>query len=104
MEDDIVTVHRSQGREWDVVLFSVTDCFDEKYLTDTVKNRQALKLINTAVSRAKKMLVIIGDAEDWKGKPNQLISELFAVGTEIFPEEIISESLQLDSGSDQFVG
>ena len=29
------------------------------------------------------MLVLIGDAEDWKGKPGQLISELFSVGTEI---------------------
>ena len=104
MEEDIVTVHRSQGREWDVVLFSVTDCFEEKYLTDTVRNLQALKLINTAVSRAKKMLVLIGDAEDWKGKPGQLISELFAVGTEIVPEERLSESLRLDSGPDEFSG
>ncbi len=94
MEDDIVTVHQSQGREWDIVLFSVTDCFGEKHFTDTVYNAQALKLINTAVSRARKMLVLVGDAEDWKGKPGQLISELFAVGTEITPRERIVETLQ----------
>ena len=103
MEDDIVTVHQSQGREWDIVLFSVTDAFDEKHFTDTVKNQQALKLINTAVSRAKRVLVIIGDAEDWKGKPGQLISELFAVGTEITPRERIAQSLQKQLDMDEFL-
>lgn len=98
MEDDIVTVHQSQGREWDIVLFSVTDAFDEMYFTNSRK-QEALKLINTAVSRAKKMLVLIGDADDWKGKNGQMISELFAVGTEISEKERIAEMVMEQGGT-----
>ena len=94
MEDDIVTVHQSQGREWDIVLFSITDRFDEKHFTDTLRNPQALRLINTAVSRARKMLVLIGDEDDWKGRGGQLISELFAVSTEISEKENLVRLLQ----------
>lgn len=90
MEEDIVTVHQSQGREWDIVLFSVTDCFNEMYFTNSRK-KEAVKLINTAVSRARKMLILIGDADDWKGKYGQLISELFAVGTEISAKEKVAD-------------
>ena len=103
MEDDIVTVHQSQGREWDIVLFSVTDCFAEAHFTDTVRTPQALKLINTAVSRAKKMLILVGDAEDWKGKNGQLISELFAVGTEIGTKDQLIEKARLMEQPDEFV-
>ena len=102
MEDDIVTVHQSQGREWDIVLFSVTDCFDEMYFTNCRKP-ESLKLINTAVSRAKKMLILIGDADDWKCKPGQLISELFAVGEEISAKEQIVETARLLEQGDEFV-
>ncbi len=103
MVDDIVTVHQSQGREWDIVLFSVTDCFNEAHFTDTVHTPQALKLINTAVSRAKKMLILVGDAEDWKGRNGQLISELFAVGKEIEAKEKLIESVRLMEQPDEFV-
>ena len=103
MEDDIVTVHRSQGREWDIVLFSVTDAFNEKHFTDTVRNPHAKKLINTAVSRAKKMLVLVGDAEDWKGKTGQLLSELFAVGKEIEPKEKIVAMVRAEDKNEEFI-
>ena len=53
MDDDIVTVHGSQGREWDVVIFSV--------------------------SRARKTLILVGDAAEWKRRPGQLLSELFEI-------------------------
>ena len=89
--------------EWDIVLFSVTDVFDEAHFTDTVRNSQAKKLINTAVSRAKKMLVLVGDAEDWKGRPGQLISELFAVGTEIDTKEKIVKMVQESEPEDVFL-
>ena len=85
MDDDVVTVHRSQGREWDVVLFSVTDAFDEKFYSDSNKPG-SLKLINTAVSRAKKMLILVGDADDWKNRDGQLIADLFRVADEADPE------------------
>ena len=99
MEDDIVTVHQSQGREWDIVLFSITDCFEEMYFTNSRKP-EALKLINTAVSRAKKMLILIGDAESWKGKYGQMISDLFAVGMEITEKEPVAEMMQKKAGTD----
>lgn len=100
MEDDIVTVHQSQGREWDIVLFSITDCFDEMFFTNSQRS-ESLKLINTAVSRAKKMLILIGDAEDWKWKSGQLISELFAVGREITEKEKVVEILRRQESSDE---
>ena len=103
MEDDIVTVHQSQGREWDIVLFSVTDCFEERHFTDTRRPGPALKLINTAVSRAKKMLVLVGDAEDWRGRPGQLISELFFVASEIGPKENVVEQVQGKDPEEEFV-
>lgn len=91
-EDDIVTVHQSQGREWDIILFSITDCFDEKHFTNS-QRIESLKLINTAVSRAKKTLILVGDVDDWKGKNGQLISELLEVGTEISSVERIVETV-----------
>jgi len=100
MEDDIVTVHQSQGREWDIVLFSVTDCFDEAHFTDTVRVPEALKLVNTAISRAKKMLILIGDAESWRKKNGQIISELFAVGTEISEKEPVADALLRQGDTD----
>ena len=86
MEEDILTVHRSQGRESDVVLYSITDTFKEKSFTDS-SDLESGKLINTAVSRAKKLLILVGDADSWLQHSGQLISELFRVaqpcGTEI---------------------
>ena len=78
MDDDVVTVHGSQGREWDVVIFSVTDSFQEAFLTNS-RRPESLKLLNTAVSRARKTLILVGDAADWKHRPGQLLSELFGI-------------------------
>ena len=96
MDDDILTVHRSQGREWDIVLFSMTDCYDEKFYTNSSR-LESLKLINTAVSRAKKLLILIGDADSWKPHREQLITNLLQVaqecGTEIrFEDYTTTES------------
>ena len=41
------------------------------------------------------MLILIGDADDWKGKNGQLISQLFAVGTEISAKEQLIEKARL---------
>ena len=99
MDDDVVTVHRSQGREWDVVLFSVTDSFEEAYFTNS-NRADSLKLINTAVSRAKKMLILVGDAADWKTRQGQLISDLFRVAEEMDPEIGLEEYLK-STGTDR---
>jgi len=78
MDDEVVTVHGSQGREWDVVIFSVTDSFEEAFLTNS-RRPESLKLLNTAVSRARKTLILVGDVADWKRRPGQLLSELFGI-------------------------
>ncbi len=80
MDDDIVTVHGSQGREWDVVIFSVTDSFAEAFLTDS-RRPESLKLLNTAVSRARRTLILVGDVSDWNRRPGQLLSELFSIAS-----------------------
>lgn len=84
LKDNILTVHRSQGREWDTVILSVADdrLQDRPVplrFTSTV-DPQAVgrKVINTAVSRAKKRLVIVCDKEFWTGKEGELIGKLAA--------------------------
>ena len=46
-----VTVHKSQGSEFDVVILTVFGGFDKLYYRN---------LLYTAVTRAKKLLIIIG--------------------------------------------
>lgn len=69
LKNNILTVHRSQGREWDTVILSVAD--DHLHnrpvplrFTSTV-DPQAIgrNVINTAVSRARRRLVIFCDKE-----------------------------------------
>ncbi|MCL2796808.1 MAG: AAA domain-containing protein [Firmicutes bacterium] len=74
--DNILTVHGSQGREWDTVILSVCDTTD-KYFTDSFNARSNGKLIlNTAVSRVKKRLVIVCDENYWSRQNGQLLCEL----------------------------
>ncbi len=80
LEDSVLTVHGSQGREWDTVLFSVTDTTD-MYFTDSLRNGK--NIINTAVSRAKKKLILVCDVNYWKTQPRQLIAQLLSVAKEI---------------------
>ena len=78
----ILTVHGSQGREWHTVILSVVDTYD-KWFTDS-KNElsKGLNLINTAVSRAKKRLIIVGDLNYWHRQQGQLLQGLVAVATD----------------------
>ena len=77
--DNVLTIHRSQGREWDHVILSVTDTND-MFFTDSLNLRSdGKKIINTAVSRAKKSLVIVCDFSYWKKQEKQLIAKLLAV-------------------------
>lgn len=71
-----MTIHKSQGREWDTVIVSVTD--SDPYGGGFMDTRKLsnLKLINTAVSRAKKHLIIVCDYTQWSGKEDELISKL----------------------------
>jgi hypothetical protein len=76
----IMTVHKSQGREWDTVILSVVDGqFNRPWFTDTANPQSGgLFVMNTAISRARKHLVIVCDTEFWS-RPEaeqQLISQL----------------------------
>ena len=81
-EGRILTVHGAQGKEWENVLLSVVDT-DKKWFTDSryAKSR-GLFLLNTAVSRAKKRLIIFGNYYYWKKQHGQLIKGLLDVAEE----------------------
>jgi len=79
-EQRILTVHKSQGREWDTVILSVSDTYDMFFTDTSDPNGTAINLINTAVSRAKEKLVIVCDTNFWGAQPNQLINGLIKVG------------------------
>lgn len=72
-ENNVMTVHSSQGREWDTVIVSVCDNDttnrDVKLrFTSSLPPYSGLNVINTAVSRAKRRLVIVCDYDFWKGR------------------------------------
>ena len=73
------TVHSTQGQEWDTVILSVVDN-RAMFLTDS-NNRQThgLEVINTAVSRAKRRLIIVCDESFWRCQEGQLLQELIAI-------------------------
>ncbi|MDR3293625.1 MAG: DEAD/DEAH box helicase family protein [Clostridiales bacterium] len=76
LNENIFTVHGSQGREFDTVILSVSDTYD-KYFTDSNNRRSNGKLIiNTAVSRVKKKLVIVCDKNYWLTQKGQLLYEI----------------------------
>ncbi len=78
--DNILTVHKSQGQEWDTVILSVTD-LPEGFLVAATKFNIAKQVLNTAISRAKKELIIVCDCSAWQTNPNELITELIKIGT-----------------------
>ena len=81
-EGRILTVHGAQGKEWENVLLSVVDT-DKKWFTDSRYARsRGLFLLNTAVSRAKKRLIIFGNYHYWKKQHGQLIKGLLDVAEE----------------------
>lgn len=79
----IMTVHKSQGQEWDVVILSVVDTNDKWFVDSQNKMSKGLNLVNTAVSRAKKMLVIVCDETHWLNQRGQLITDLIKNGEKI---------------------
>ena len=52
-----ITVHKSQGSEWDAVILPIMDGYDGLFTRN---------LLYTAVTRAKKLLVIVGSYERLK--------------------------------------
>ncbi len=73
--ENVFTIHGSQGREWDTVILSIVDNRNSPQripyrFTSSIEPNEGLKVINTAVSRAKKRLVIFCDTEFWKSMGN----------------------------------
>lgn len=79
----ILTVHGSQGREWDTVILSVADTGDKWFVDSKNNMSRGLNLLNTAVSRAKKELIIVCDMTYWKNQNGQLICELLSESEKI---------------------
>ena len=77
--DEVMNVHKSQGREWNTVVLSVVDTTNMYFTDSTNKKAKALQLINTAVSRAKKELILVCDYNFWVRQDNQLIGKLLKV-------------------------
>lgn len=75
-EERILTVHASQGREWDTVFFSVVDTSDMWFCDSLNRISKGCQVINTAVSRARKRLILVCDYKYWSAQPDQLICQL----------------------------
>ncbi len=79
----IFTVHKSQGREWDTVILSVQDNAgvnrDVPLRFTSSKTDVGMKVINTAVSRAKRRLVVVCDRSFWAPKTDELIGDLISL-------------------------
>jgi len=78
----IMTVHKSQGREWDTVIISIVDGrVNRPWFTDTRNTKSGgLHVMNTAISRARKRLVIVCDAHYWSERESsQLVTLLLNV-------------------------
>lgn len=75
-EQRIMTIHASQGREWDTVFVSVVDTSDMYFTNSRRPELGGLQIINTAVSRAKHRLIIACDKSYWLRQDGQLITEL----------------------------
>lgn len=78
-KENILTVHRSQGCEWDTVILSVTDSY-RPFFTNS-KLPIGRSVLNTAISRAKCKLIIVCDITAWNTKQGQMVTELIDAGT-----------------------
>lgn len=77
----IISIHKSQGREWETVIISVTDNRKGKapFFTDFDYNKQnhiSSQVLNTAISRAKMRLILVCDYNFWINKKSQFIAKL----------------------------
>ncbi len=80
-KEKVLTIHKSQGREWDTVIISVCDgraCNEDKppRFTSTTQDVKGKQVINTAISRAKKKLVIACDSDYWSAIEGELIGDI----------------------------
>lgn len=74
--NSILTVHRAQGMEWDTVIISVCDTREAYFTNSSLHIGKCV--LNTAISRAKKRIIIVCDTDFWKLEDHQLITELIS--------------------------
>lgn len=84
-DQKIMTVHGSQGKEWDDVILSVVDTSVGKMWFTDSKNKKSRgkNVLNTAVSRAKKRLFIVCNYNFWITQEEQLLKGLLDVAKEV---------------------
>lgn len=73
-KENIMTVHKSQGQEWDTVILSVVDTSDMFLVKSTEKKGRSV--LNTAISRTKHTLVLVCDVNYWLTQPDQMVKDL----------------------------
>jgi hypothetical protein len=68
---EVWNTHQAQGREWDWVLFSVSDTTNlegnEPFFSDSTRP-EGKALVNTTISRAKQQLRVFLDASFWRAR------------------------------------
>lgn len=80
---DVLTIHRAQGMEYETIILSVVDKADAFFMNSDIPYGR--KVLNTAVSRAKRRLVIACDVSFWRTQSGQLLSALISLGTVYSP-------------------
>ncbi|GGD34350.1 DNA helicase [Malaciobacter pacificus] len=93
--ENIMTIHKSQGSEWDTVIFSVVDDSPAgsgkrgAFFTNSLNHKfNSLNLINTVVSRAKKRLIIVSNENFWlRDVEKQLIGNLIKISNNKYIRE-----------------
>ena len=95
VEDQILTIHGSQGREWKTVIISVADNRSSQRevplrFTSSIPPNVGLKVMNTAVSRAKERLILFCDYEFWRdrAKMGDLLGMIIADSNTVVKYEI----------------
>lgn len=78
LKESILTVHKSQGQEWETVILSVVDTHNKWFTTTLVPERGGVQVLNTAISRARRRLVIVCDYKHWLSCPNELLGDIVA--------------------------
>ena len=88
------TVHRFQGDERDVIIFSPVVSDGSSFATTTFLKRSG-NLFNVAITRARAMLLVIGDSDAAKTSDVEYLSE-FAHYVDQLNEEKINVELQIN--------
>lgn len=80
LSENIMTIHKSQGREFETVILSPVML--HFHLTNS-NNISAKYALNVALSRVKKNLIIVCDYNFWIAQKNQLLSEILLISKPI---------------------